>query len=73
MTRYWHPEAQVPWLYDAESQRMVSYDDPESIGNKTAYVRDNGYGGIMIWELSDDDEDSSLLTAIGDNLKSTTA
>src|SRR5262245_59547055 len=28
MTRYWHPEAKVPWLYDAESQRMVSYDDP---------------------------------------------
>jgi chitinase len=69
MTRFWHPEAKVPWLYDAASKRMISYDDPESIGNKAAYVRDNGYGGIMIWELSDDDALSSLLTAIGDNLR----
>jgi chitinase len=67
--RYWHPEAEVPWLYDAESGRMISYDDPESIGNKADYVRQEGYGGVMIWELSDDDEHSSLLTAIAANLR----
>jgi chitinase len=67
--RYWHPEAKVPWLFDAGSRRMISYDDPESIGNKAAYVREHGYGGIMIWELSDDDEQSSLLSAIGDHLR----
>ncbi|MFL5760694.1 MAG: glycoside hydrolase family 18 protein [Thermomicrobiales bacterium] len=67
--RFWHPDAAVPWLYDADSGRMISYDDPESIGNKAAYVRDNGYGGIMIWELSDDDEESSLLTAINSSLR----
>jgi chitinase len=60
----------VPWLYDAKSGRMISYDDPESIGNKAAYIRQEGYGGVMIWELSDDDEQSSLLTAIDSNLRS---
>jgi chitinase len=69
-TRCWHPEAGVPWLYDAESGRMISYDDPESLGNKAAYVRQEGFGGVMIWELSDDDEQSSLLTAIDSNLHS---
>jgi chitinase len=67
--RFWHQEAEVPWLYDTESGRMISYDDPESIGNKAAYVRQEGYGGVMIWELSDDDEQSSLLTAIDSNLR----
>jgi len=67
--RIWHPEAGVPWLYDAESGRMISYDDPESIGNKATYVRQKGFGGVMIWELSDDDDRSSLLTAIDTNLR----
>jgi chitinase len=67
--RFWHPEAAVPWLFDAESGRMISYDDPESIGNKAAYVGQEGYGGVMIWELSDDDEQSGLLAAIDSNLR----
>ena len=46
---FWHPEAAVPWLYDARSGRMISYDDPKSIGNKAAYIRQEGYGGVMIW------------------------
>jgi chitinase len=67
--RFWHPEAQVPWLYDAASGTMMSYDDPESIGRKAQYVADEGLGGVMIWELSDDDEQSSLLTAIASRLR----
>ncbi len=67
-TRHWHPEAQVPWLFDPATGVMMSYDDPESLANKAAYVRDQGLGGIMIWELSDDDDQSSLLTAIGSGL-----
>lgn len=62
--RFWHQRAEVPWLYDIEGHRMMSYDDPESIARKASYVRDRGLGGVMIWELSDDDERSSLLTAI---------
>ena len=66
--RFWHPEAQVPWLFDPATGAMLSYDDPESLADKAAYVRDQGLGGIMIWELSDDDDQSSLLTAIGSGL-----
>ena len=66
--RFWHPEAQVPWLYDPESKTMLSYDDPDSIRRKADYVRAEGLGGIMIWELSDDDEETSLLAAINAGL-----
>lgn len=67
-TRYWHPEAQVPWLYSAEKQVMISYDDPESLGIKAAYVKAHGLGGIMIWELSQDTPANTLLNALWDTL-----
>jgi chitinase len=67
--RFRHPEAEVPWVYDPASGTMLTYDDPESIGRKTDYVLAEGLGGIMFWELSGDDKESSLLTAISSRLK----
>lgn len=61
-TRHWHETAMVPWLYDPATRVMISYDDPQSLSAKAAYVREHGLGGIMIWELSTDD--GSLLAAI---------
>jgi chitinase len=61
-TRFWHPEAQVPWLYNPKSKVWITYDDPLSIRLKAAYVREHGLGGIMIWELGADD--GNLLKAI---------
>jgi chitinase len=52
----------VPWLYNSDSRIFISYDDPESIAAKAEYVRREGYGGIMFWELGGDD--GSLLRAI---------
>ena len=40
------------------------FDDPESLRLKAQYVRMNGLGGVMIWELSQDDERSSLVHAL---------
>ncbi|CAG2102749.1 unnamed protein product [Medioppia subpectinata] len=33
----------------------VGYDDPYAAYDKSKWVRDNGYGGIIIWEISQDD------------------
>jgi chitinase len=65
--RYWHDEAKVPWLFNARSGLMITYDDPESIGHKTRYAIDKNLGGVMIWELSEDD--GSLIAAIDRTLK----
>ena len=70
--RFRHPEAEVPWLYDPARGTMLTYDDPESIGRKTDYVLAEGLGGVMFWELSGDDKESSLLTAISSRLKGKT-
>ena len=68
LTRYWHPEAKVPWLFDREARIWISYDDAESIARKLDYVLSHALGGIMIWELSGDD--GSLLPAIHGRLLS---
>ncbi|WP_394329560.1 glycosyl hydrolase family 18 protein [Haladaptatus litoreus] len=51
---FWHPDAQVPWLYSAAENTFVSYDNAASISNKSNYVKNNGFGGAMCWELSQD-------------------
>ncbi len=66
--RHWHEQAKVPWLYDAQTQVMVSYEDPESARIRANYVRENDLGGVMVWELSQDDADASLLRALNAGL-----
>ena len=53
--RYWEDSARVPWLYHAASGTWVTYDDPQSVGEKMRYVRERGLGGVFIWELGGDD------------------
>jgi chitinase len=66
--RNWSAEALVPWLFDARSGTLISYDDPESIALKAQYVVDNDLGGIMIWEVGGDTRDAALLTSVYDTL-----
>lgn len=70
--RFWHDEAQVPWLYNPQSGIMITYDDPESLGRKADYVRDHGLGGTMIWELTTDDASHSLVMALYTHLHAPT-
>jgi chitinase len=67
-TRYWDDEAKAAWLYNADEEIMISYEDPQTLQAKAGYVRELGLGGIMFWELSADTEDNALLTAIVDGL-----
>jgi chitinase len=60
--RHWEPDARVPFLYDSTSGTWISYDDPQSVGEKVGYVRQHGLGGVVIWELGGDD--GSLMRAI---------
>jgi chitinase len=53
--RFWQSDAQVPWLFNPETRIWISYDDAQSLGAKAAYVREQGLGGMMIWELGGDD------------------
>ncbi|OSD07914.1 carbohydrate-binding module family 5 protein [Trametes coccinea BRFM310] len=54
------------YSYDSTKRELVSYDDPHIAQLKAQYVRDNGLGGSMFWDLSTDKNNS-------DSLVSTTA
>ncbi len=69
--RFWDGTAQVPWLYDAKSGTMISYDDPVSLTHKANYIREHSLGGMMIWEISEDSPDSALVNAMYNGLHST--
>lgn len=65
-TRYEHPDALVPWLFNGST--FLSYDDAASISVKAAYVRDRGLGGATVWELSQN-TDGTLLGVIDAELR----
>jgi len=58
--RYWDDTAKVPYLYNANENKFISYDDPESVDIKVKYALSKQMGGVMIWELSQDARDSDL-------------
>ena len=55
--RYWDADAQAPWLWNAKTHHFISYDDPQSIAAKMAYIKAQHLGGIMYWEQSIDPSD----------------
>jgi chitinase len=61
--RYWDEAASVPFLYSAEKQIFVSYEDPESLAAKSRYVLAHKLGGVMFWDDSGDPS-GTLLRAL---------
>lgn len=51
-TRYWDEEAKAPYLWNPDTQTIFVYDDEESLGYKTDYIKARGLGGAMFWEYS---------------------
>jgi chitinase len=61
--RHWDAAAEAPWLWNAQTRRFISYDDPQSIAAKAAYVKALHLGGLMYWEQSLDPGDELLQAA----------
>jgi chitinase len=61
--RYWDDKAKAPYLWNAESRQLVSYDDEESVKLKCEYVVGHGMAGVMFWQYASDPK-KYLLTAI---------
>ncbi|MFD7322448.1 glycoside hydrolase family 18 protein [Streptomyces sp. NPDC059875] len=50
------------WLFDGTT--LWTYDDPQVLRTKSAYVRAKGLGGAMFWSLDGDTPDGELITAV---------
>lgn len=66
--RYWDDQTKAPYIYDTVSKIWISYDDPESIGYKCEYVKNNHLGGVMFWDYGED-KTFQLIEAIYQNMR----
>lgn len=55
------------WKYDGST--FWSYDDAGVIAEKTAYIKQKGLGGSMVWSLEGDDANATLSKAIFSGLR----
>ncbi|NRQ39197.1 chitinase [Nonomuraea sp. NN258] len=53
-TRHYDSTLTAPWLWNASKKVFLSTEDDQSLGAKADYVKNQGIGGIMIWELAGD-------------------
>ncbi|PLR32891.1 polysaccharide degrading enzyme [Chimaeribacter coloradensis] len=59
-TRYWDSESRVPYMYNASTKELLTYDDPQSVREKVDFINNEGYGGAIVWDLSGDTPDHEL-------------
>jgi chitinase len=58
--RHWDAAAQAPFLWNPDAHAFISYEDPQSLRAKAAFVRARGLGGIMYWEYRQDRDEQLL-------------
>jgi chitinase len=63
-TRYWDETAMAPYAYNSEKKLFATFDDKQSITEKTLYVIDQKLDGIMFWELTHDQRKDGLVDTI---------
>ena len=67
-TRYWDEASQVPYAYNETTRQFVSYEDPESLRRKCAFIREQHLAGIMFWQYLNDPT-GTLLSTIHSELR----
>lgn len=57
MTRVWDATSRVPYLWSSTpvgpyNATYISYDDDQSIGEKSAYIKQHRIGGMIMWHVA---------------------
>ena len=65
----WDNLAKAPYIQNPYQTEILSFDDAQSIALKCDYILGKDVAGCIIWELSQDDDSSSLLKVIGNKFK----
>ncbi|WP_119395292.1 glycosyl hydrolase family 18 protein [Salinibius halmophilus] len=63
---HYEPEYGAAWLYNPSNGQLVSFDSVESVKAKGDYVRQNGLGGLFMWEI--DADNGELLNVMNESL-----
>jgi GH18 family chitinase len=71
-TRYWDDQSKVPYLLKTSGSGFISYDDEQSLTEKSNYIKQKQLLGAMMWEITQDvdkvTKQQPLLTLIGQQL-----
>lgn len=54
------------WIFNGST--MWTFDDPTEIARKTAWAKDNGLGGAMVWSLDGDTTNGELIAAVSQGI-----
>lgn len=65
---YFDSVAKAPYLVDKANGTLISFDDKESVKLKCKYAQENKLGGVMIWEIGED-QTYTLLSEVYDVMK----
>lgn len=64
-TKYYDNISQAPYLFNASTGAFLTYEDEQSLEARCNFIKDNNYGGIIVWEISGDDlNNGAPLTSI---------
>lgn len=66
----WDHAAGVPSLHSQQDRTFVSYDDQQSLVEKTKLAQQKRMQGVVLWRLSGDDAQHSIIRAIAQTIKS---
>ncbi len=70
---YWDERAAAPYRYCGSEGLFATYDDRRSVAAKTRYALERSLGGIMFWQLAQDNERDGLLSAIDEAVRQAAA
>jgi len=56
----WDPRADASFAYDPSAGIFITFDSPQAARAKAAYIRREGLGGVMIWQITSDYRGSLL-------------
>ena len=66
----WDPTACANFVWI--SGNIFSFDDEDAIYHKAKYVKDNGLGGVMVWEVDGDTDQGALAKSFVSGLRAGT-
>lgn len=61
-TKHRDPVTKQMWIFDGRT--FWSFDDPQVIADKSAYIKQEGLGGVMVWSMDGDTADGELMRAL---------
>lgn len=63
-TRYWDACSSTPFLHSTSQRQVVTYDDPQSLFLKAAFVRSAGMLGVNLFDIHGDTDSWDLVDSL---------